>query len=125
MARHVRISVCGGWYHVCGRGHNREELFLGREDCAHFLELVQAMRERFLVRVYGYCLMPNHYGDWGRDLALWGGSRFGGLTLGAMGKAAGGMDYSAVNMCIKRLEARARHDRALRSAMKRVASQCS
>jgi REP element-mobilizing transposase RayT len=341
MARHVRIRVCGGWYHVCSRGHNREALFLGREDYVRFLALVEAMRERFRVRVYAYCLMANHYhllvgtpdgnisqaiqwlngsygiwhnrkhgrrghlygerfkailvedsawgleasvyihmnpvateefglgkrakaaerhgmarppppeererrlgalrayewssygayagyrggptwldrrallkragregeeayralvedrirqgeeetvlakvrwglllgaerfakkvrgrirlsrehenrdelqkrcgfgeivrcverikgegwdsfrdryGDWGRDLALWGGRRFAGLTLGALGQAAGGMDYSAVSMCIRRLETRARHDRALRSAMKRVAKQCS
>jgi len=67
----------------------------------------------------------DRYGDWGRDLALWGGSRFGGLTLGALGKAAGGMDYSAVSMCIRRLEARARHDRNLRALTMRVATQCS
>lgn len=341
MARHIRIRVCGGWYHICSRGHNREELFLGREDYLHFLELVETMRERFRVRVYAYCLMPNHYhllvgtpdgnisqaiqwlngsygiwhnrkhnrsghvygerfkailvedsawgleasvylhmnpvateefglgkrakaterrgiarpptpeererrlgalrhyewssygayagyrsspkwldrtallkragrkgeksyralvedrirqgaeesflpkvrwglvlgaerfakkvrgrirvsrehenrdelkkrcgfaeivqsverikrepwddfrdryGDWGRDLALWGGRRLGGMTLGALGKAVGGMDYSAVSICIRRLEARARRDRALRSAMKQVVGQCS
>lgn len=333
--------MCGGWYHVCSRGHNREALFLGREDYGHFLELVAAMREQFRVRVYAYCLMPNHYhllvstpegnisqaiqwlngsygmwhnrkhrrtghvygerfkailvedrawgleasvyihmnpvareafgfgkrakvaerrgiaqpptpeacgrrlkalreyewssygayagyrgspswldrkgllqragaegersyrtlvedrirqgaaesllpkvrwglvlgaerfakkvrgsirvhrehaprdalkarcgfdaivrcverikgerwaefrdryGDWGRDLALWAGRRFAGLTLRALGQAAGGMDYSAVSMCIRRLEARARHERGMRFLMKRVAQQCS
>jgi len=61
MARPVRIKVCGGWYHVFNRGHNRERIFSDREDRGHFVELVAAMRERFGVRVYAYCLMPNHY----------------------------------------------------------------
>ena len=61
MARHVRIRVCGGWYHVFNRGHNREPIFSDRGDHAHFLELLETMRERFRVRVYAYCLMPNHY----------------------------------------------------------------
>jgi len=61
MARHVRIRVLGGWYHVFSRGHNRERIFTGQGDYVHFLELMDAMRERFSVRVYAYCLMPNHY----------------------------------------------------------------
>ena len=61
MARHVRIRVMGGWYHVFSRGHNRERIFADRGDYIHFLELVEVMRERFRVRVYAYCLMPNHY----------------------------------------------------------------
>jgi REP element-mobilizing transposase RayT len=61
MARHVRIRVLGGWYHVCTRGHNRERIFTDSRDYTHFQELVGAMRERFRVRVYAYCLMPNHY----------------------------------------------------------------
>ena len=61
MARAVRIRVCGGWYHVFIRGHNREAIFSDREDRGHFLGLVATMRERFGVRVYAYCLMPNHY----------------------------------------------------------------
>ncbi len=341
MARHVRIRVCGGWYHVFSRGHNRERIFSRRGDYVHFLELVEALRERFRVRAYAYCLMPNHYhllvstpegnisqaiqwlngsygiwynrkhnrtghlygerfkailvedsawglevsvyihmnpiateafelgkrkkaaegrglarpptreererrlqglreyewssygayagyrgpakwldraallkragkdgetsyrslvedrirqgeeegiqakvrwglvlgaerfakkvrgriqvdrehadrealkrrcgfdeivkcverikgepwaafrdrhGDWGRDLVLWAGRHYGGLTLGALGERAGGVDYSAVAMGISRLGARARHDRALASAMKRVAKECA
>lgn len=61
MARHVRIRVCGGWYHVFSRGHNREEIFSERGDYEHFLGLLEEMRGRLGVRVYAYCLMPNHY----------------------------------------------------------------
>jgi len=61
MARHARISVSGGWYHVFSRGHNRELIFSGRGDNEHFLKLLEEMRERFRVHVYAYCLMSNHY----------------------------------------------------------------
>jgi hypothetical protein len=67
----------------------------------------------------------DRHGDWGRDLVLWAGRHYGGLTLGALGKRAGGVDYSAVAMGISRLGARARRDRALASAMKRVAKECA
>jgi putative transposase len=61
MARPVRIRVAGGWYHVMARGHNRERVFADDQDFAHFLELLAMGRERFRIRVYAYCLMPNHY----------------------------------------------------------------
>lgn len=48
-------------YHVFTRGHNRGALFCHEADKEHFLELLQEMRERFRMRVYAYCLMPNHY----------------------------------------------------------------
>ena len=61
MARHVRIRVAGGWYHVFTRGHNREGLFGCDEDYGHFLDLVERMRELYRLRVPAYCLMANHY----------------------------------------------------------------
>jgi REP element-mobilizing transposase RayT len=61
MARHVRIRVSGGWYHILARGHNRERIFGGEADYADFLGRLQEMRQRYRVRVVAYCLMPNHY----------------------------------------------------------------
>jgi hypothetical protein len=52
MARHVRIRACGGWCPVFNQGHNRERVFSARGDYLHFLEQMEAMRERFRVRVY-------------------------------------------------------------------------
>jgi hypothetical protein len=45
---------------------------------------------------------PTRYGDFGRDLALYLGRTFGGLTLNALGKAAAGMNVMAVSLPIKR-----------------------
>lgn len=62
-------------------------------------------------------------GDWGRPLLLWTARRFGGLTLKEVGSHAGGMDYTAVAMAIKRFEARAQRDRRLGQAMQRIESE--
>ena len=67
----------------------------------------------------------DRYGDWGRNLVLWAGRLYGGLTLAELGKQAGGVDYSAVAMGIRRVEWLALTDRKLKSTMKSVAQQCA
>lgn len=67
----------------------------------------------------------DRYGDWGRNLVLWAGRLYGGLTLTELGQQANGVDYSAVAMGIRRVELLARNDRKLRAAMKQVAKQCA
>jgi hypothetical protein len=66
----------------------------------------------------------DRYGDWGRDLALWAGRQYGGMTLRELGGEVGGADYTAVAMAVRRLEARSRRDKSLRQAMRAVARQC-
>jgi len=67
----------------------------------------------------------DRYGDRGRDLVLWAGRRYSGLTLRELGVKAGGVDYSTVSSSVRRLEARARTDRSLRLTMKRIGKQCT
>lgn len=45
----------------------------------------------------------------GRAMLLWAAHRYGGLTLQEAGAKAGGMDYTAVSMAIRRLEDKAAH----------------
>ena len=59
-----------------------------------------------------------------RDLVFWAGLRYSGLTLKELGDLAGGVDYTAVANAIKRVEARAQVDNALRRAMKHVRRKC-
>ena len=66
----------------------------------------------------------DRYGDWGRDLVLWAGRQYGGLTLRELGERVGGADYTAVAMAVQRLRSRCRRDRRLRRAMQTVAKQC-
>ena len=66
----------------------------------------------------------NRRGSPGKSLLLWSARRYGGLTLREAGAAAGGMDYTAVAMSIKRLEQRVHDDGKLRKLQQALASQC-
>ena len=66
----------------------------------------------------------DRHGDNGRDLVLWAGRQFGGMTLKELGDRAGRMDYAAVAVGILRLAARAKRNRSLRKLMPKVADKC-
>jgi len=59
-------------------------------------------------------------GDWGCALFLWGARQLCGLTLRDLGKAAGGIAYSAAHKLISRLERAAAGDETLRALQRRV-----
>jgi len=61
MARPIRLSGEGSYYHVFHRGLERREIFGVRREREHFLELLGEITERFGVEVHAYCLMDNHY----------------------------------------------------------------
>jgi len=63
------------------------------------------------------------HGDPGLALALYLGRRCTGMTLRALGEAAGGMDYTAVSMAIKRLEQRLAKERKLRRIADRLVAE--
>ena len=56
------------------------------------------------------------HGDFGRDLALYLGRRFGGLTLSALGKLAADMKVMAVSLAVKRFAQKLTTDKKLRKA---------
>jgi REP element-mobilizing transposase RayT len=66
----------------------------------------------------------DRHGDPGRDLALWCGRRYAGLTLKELGRKVGGLDYSGVSRAIDRVDIRAKTDRRLRKTMTRLAAIC-
>jgi REP element-mobilizing transposase RayT len=109
---------------VRGRIHvNREHAGQGElRRLRTFDELVK-MVER--IKEEPWEAFRDRYGDWGRDLVLWSGRRYGGMTLAELGERAGRMDYSAVAMAVRRMEGQRRQDRGLRAAIKRVAKQCA
>ncbi len=61
MPRYGRIIVPNFPYHILNRGNNREAIFLSDEDFKFFLRQIKKYKEKFLVKIYHYCLMPNHY----------------------------------------------------------------
>ena len=61
MPRTARAAVGGVCYHVLNRGNGRAEVFHKPEDYDAFVELMALACERLRMRVYGWCLMPNHF----------------------------------------------------------------
>jgi putative transposase len=60
------------------------------------------------------------HGDWGRDAALWFGRRQGRLPLARLGELAGGMDYAAVSVAVRRFERRIAQDPKLRRTLEEI-----
>lgn len=60
MARRPRIFASGLLYHVIVRGNHRQRTFRAPADYQAYLERLARFRMRYGVRIYAYCLMPNH-----------------------------------------------------------------
>src|ERR1051325_119078 len=66
MARQHRVSAGGYVYHVINRGNGKMKIFHKSGDFAAFVKLLEEARQRFEMRILGYCLMHNHW-----HLVLW------------------------------------------------------
>jgi len=60
MARRPRVFAPGLLYHVIVRGNQRRKTFRCDEDYKGYLDRLEKYRAKFHVRIYAYCLMPNH-----------------------------------------------------------------
>ncbi len=80
-------------------------------------EVVQAVEK---ARGEPWAQFAGRRGDPGLAMALYVARRCTGLTLRALGEAAGGMDYTAVGMAIKRFEQRLAKETALRGMTERL-----
>ena len=60
MARLARIVVPGRAHHVTQRGNRRMQTFFRDEDYQEYLSLLEHWCGEFDVRIWAYCLMPNH-----------------------------------------------------------------
>ena len=61
MPRQARIIILNFPYHILNRGNNKEIVFFDDEDFRFFLRQVKKYKEKFGVKIYHYCAMPNHY----------------------------------------------------------------
>jgi putative transposase len=61
MPRTARAMEAGMVYHVLNRGNGGMRLFDGPADYAGFEEILSAGFERHPVKLFTYCLMPNHW----------------------------------------------------------------
>ncbi|CAB1072234.1 FIG00679443: hypothetical protein [Olavius algarvensis Delta 1 endosymbiont] len=61
MARPLRITFPGAFYHVTSRGNERKAVFKSKRDREKFLEYLESATLRYDARIHTYCLMANHY----------------------------------------------------------------
>jgi len=60
MARRPRVFAPGLLYHVIVRGNQGRKTFQSDEDYTVYLDRLERYRLKCHIRVYAYCLMPNH-----------------------------------------------------------------
>jgi len=61
MARPLRITYPGAFYHITSRGNERKAVFKSKHDRTKFLEYLGSATERYGAIIHVYCLMDNHY----------------------------------------------------------------
>ncbi len=60
MPRRARILLANTPHHIVQRGHNRETVFVEKDDYIYYLDTLKEWKQELNVNVYGYCLMTNH-----------------------------------------------------------------
>ena len=60
MARIARIVLECLPYHITQRGNGRQQLFFEERDYGLYLDLLATYCEEVALRIWAYCLMPNH-----------------------------------------------------------------
>lgn len=56
-----RGQVAGHAYHVLNRGNDGATVFHKKGDYSAFLDLLAATKAKYLVMLFGVCLIPNHF----------------------------------------------------------------
>ncbi|NWG04156.1 MAG: transposase [Syntrophaceae bacterium] len=61
MPRISRGLIDGSVYHVINRGNGRQVIFHKDKDYQAFIGIMEEAKVNYSVKVYAYCLMPNHF----------------------------------------------------------------
>ena len=61
MARPLRITYPGAFYHITSRGNERKQIFKSLADREKFLFYLESATRRYDAIIHVYCLMDNHY----------------------------------------------------------------
>lgn len=61
MARPLRITYPGAFYHITTRGNEQKDVFKSKRDREKFLEYFESATKRYGAVIHAYCLMSNHY----------------------------------------------------------------
>lgn len=49
-----------GVYHLITRGNNKQNIFLYKKDYLRYLHYLNKYSQKFSIKIFAYCLMPNH-----------------------------------------------------------------
>lgn len=60
MPREARRLIDNGYYHILTRGNDRRKIFQCQDDYVRMLDIIRLYIEKYQVRIFHYCLMPNH-----------------------------------------------------------------
>lgn len=60
MAREARIFIENACYHIITRGNQRQVVFKNKLDFQAYLSMMHRAKKKYGIRLYAYCLMPNH-----------------------------------------------------------------
>lgn len=60
MPRMSRAIALGYPHHITQRGNYRQTVFTEAEDYARYLELLNQYARQHSLKIWAYCLMPNH-----------------------------------------------------------------
>ncbi|MDY6845063.1 MAG: transposase [Thermodesulfobacteriota bacterium] len=61
MARPLRITYPGAFYHVTSRGNEGKDIFKSKRDREKFLEYFESATKRYDAVIHVFCLMDTHY----------------------------------------------------------------
>ena len=55
-----RLYIDNGCYHIIARGNQKQRAFIHQDDYLKYMVLLKKYKKKYLFKLYGYCLMPNH-----------------------------------------------------------------
>jgi len=61
MARSLRTDIGGEIYHVLNRSNAKVQIFDNADDYSLFEKILEQAVEKYSVKLYAYCVMPNHW----------------------------------------------------------------
>jgi len=61
MTRPSRFFIDNYCYHLRSRGNDKQNIFLSDEDHLRYLNMIKRAKGKCDIRLYAYCLMPNHF----------------------------------------------------------------
>lgn len=61
MPRIARGLADGLIYHMLNRGNGRQKVFHKKQDYEAFIDLMKKAKNKFPLKIFAYCLMPNHF----------------------------------------------------------------